>query len=607
MSSFVKKNLLPRSPSQFEQKPIERISEFAFKGLIIITLLFGSGTAYADPGDVFPTYLHQPIDTQWYTYNRVYFGIDKELNLFKASPAKSGSRVTHTDIARLPDKPDLIRHFPMRSGDMVLASFHNQKRVLMMTFDFDGRMAFRNDYKFPYRVLDMDARIGSDGSPEALFLVKEKSNYQIISWINGNYSAIFVSSEPVISFFLQSSLNKIHILKKTGATFSWLMKDEKEIVELQLPDYFSQGRFFAWKGSVFLMALTAEGSLRLFKTNGRTISALTIFSDVRLVNSDAVIPLILQDNFYFLFPSAKLAAIYKLRIFDLENGRADSKLEVRKIAFKGKIHPFISEANVLQLLIENEAGHLNFESWQPDSPVLSAFSFTVTDTSNPGLFVNWQSNGTFQYRYALNREANIPLLAIDNLLSINSLRYENLKDGKYFLHIQPIDLQGKEGQIYHVPLAWQYLPSEPKIEILNQIATDLVSAGNLKFVINNYYPAEYFAEIDTFPVSDPVTPLAITGQTGEISARIPAGRYYLHVRARDPGSGNFGQTCHKLLYIDSKDIDLEKSLAESNKIMSDAEYYLRKVKENQYNPTEQRKWIQKLEQLREETKKAAER
>lgn len=567
------------------------------KVLYMLALLLHCFTSLA--AESFPTYLKEPIDSNWYTYNQLYFSLDPNNRLIRNSIDPNSLEITSIVIASLPYTPDLIRHYPLRNGDMVMAVYNERKKLLMLTFDFDGRLSFKNDYSFPRNVIDIDARIGRDGRPSALLLTYNNGNYELNNWENGQYENIFLSSESIKSFFLHSSKNKIHILSKRGASFKWVIKSKDNIYSLRLNEYLTKARFFSWKSSIYLMALSARGTLLLYSIENNLLIKKKLFTDQRLVNSDSIIPLVLDKKFYFLFPAPNLSSAFRLEVYNLENGHCAKKLEERKMLSKGKMHPLILNDHDLYFLKNSGTGHTNLESWEKTIPYIYNFRFSVRDLTPPAIDIQWSSKGRYTYKHLFNEVPDMLPLGEGAQIPKNKLTLYDFTDGKYIFHFNA-NTKGTQGQFYHIPVKYKYLPPEPEIEILNEITKDLVPRGKLDFVIKNYYPATYYAQINNFPIFEPVNPIVPDGARFSMPANLEKGRYYLHIRVRDPGSGIFSRTLHKVFYIDTRITESDPELEKAGKMQYEAEYLLQKVKENEYNIEEQKKWLEKLRKLYKE-------
>lgn len=78
-------------------------------------------------------------------------------------------------ITKFRRTPDLIKHFPMDDGDLVVTVYNPEKIMHFIAMDFTGTVKYSNEFALNYNVYDVDARVNIiAGNPSCLFYAYDK-------------------------------------------------------------------------------------------------------------------------------------------------------------------------------------------------------------------------------------------------------------------------------------------------------------------------------------------------------------------------------------------------------------------------------------------------
>jgi len=541
-----------------------------------------------------------PVTAHWGSWKKSFFALkDSDLFLYSIENDKLVTKEMYSYSSR----PGFIKHFPIKKGDLLTAFSYEDKELYFTAFNKEGELIYEADYSFDYDILQADVRIDETGNPVCVFYYKNKNNHVISLFKNEEYQELLYSEFPVETVFLEASTEKIHVVLKTASSYTWKIYQKDKVETYQMPSHIMKPNYFFWENKLYLTGIDATGNLWRFWID-KNLRSSSDFKDDRIRFADEIIPIVHENNFFLLLPSSKTNSIYRIQYIDFSFGKIKGSLQEKKLFWNKKIHPMWMN-NEITILLETEFYHLYKEAWNEEKPAIYDIKWRIdAQSKTPELHISWQTrpvNKKFETRYLLDQKEKSEPLAEDRMLSENRLVFENLKDGFYGFHLQIRDPETKQSSaLYHLPIEWKYLPQEPSILLLNQVAENVVPAGRLQFVFTNPAPVDYYAKISSRSKDDPDMKLNIKNGIASIDKNLKPGKYYLHVKAKDPGSNQFSSSVHHLFFIDPFNLANEPTLRENTDMLSEIEIIRKNIRQHKDNPE---KLIQYKKQLIELQKK----
>ncbi len=544
------------------------------------------------------------IRTQWSSWVTRFFAIDDENYLVYGRVVDQKNSLQR--VTRFRRKPDVLKHFPMEDGDLVVSVYNLEKLISFVAFDFTGTVKYSNEFALRYNVYDLDARVNIvAGNPSCLFYAYGNKNYSIKYWSENSTTDIMVSRDPIELMFLQWADGGVHYVTSSPSGYTWTTWKNGDYRSYPLPFPVKHARFYRYRNTMHLIGIDLEGGLWQFNISGGELRRNLLVKDARLTYVDRVIPINFNKELNIILTADHISSAYRLVFDDFPIPRRKTRLEERRLFWPGHIFPLIDNTNQLTFLLETEIRHIFLETWNAPTAIISDIEWRLDVKRNPPvMLVNWSSpkGSEYAYRYLLDQNQGSEPLNEAKLIPSNTLQFAARKEGTYVLHLQVRNLRtGSFSRVYHIPIVWQYAPPEPEVLLRNQIAPRMVTPGKTDFLIQNLSPGTYYAEVDAKPDTIPKRP--VSAAAGRISFRTgAAGRYYLHIAQRDDRSRVLGPVHHFLFFVTPFDADKDPSLSANNSRIEEIKRIKRKIEMAKGDPAGTHLWINRLQEIEAQMK-----
>jgi len=571
--------------------------------IVVILALLVTQLAVAD--STWPVSRLTIINTQWSSWIARFFALDDENNLIYARIPDQQSSLQK--VIKLRRRPDIIKHFPMNDGDLIVSVYNPEKITHFMAMDFSGAVKYSNEFALDYNVYDIDARVNIEaGNPSCLFYAYDKRNYYIKYWTEQRTQDIMVSRDPIDLMFLQWADGGVHYVSSSPAGMSWTFWKNGEYRAYPLPFPVRHARYYKFRGATHLIGLDLEGGLWQFDIGTGSLRHRQLYKDPRLVFVERVIPLTFKKELNIILTGDKISSAYRLVYDDFPTPRRPVRLEERKLFWQGHLYPIIDSTNNLNILLETEIRHIFLETWSAPTAILTDIDWRLDVKRNPPvMLVNWATpaGSEYAYRYVLDQKSDTEPLTEAKLIPRNTLQFAARKEGAYVLHLQVRNARtGSYSRIYHIPIVWQYQPPEPDVVLLNQVAPRMISSAKADFLLRNLAPGEYYAEVDAKSDTVPIKRALIATGRFVVPVGKRAGRYYLHIANRDPRSRVLSHVAHYLFFVSPFDPEEDPTLAESHRRIDELRRIRKKIDAAEGEPAATKPWINRLQEIEAQMK-----
>lgn len=545
------------------------------------------------------------IKTQWNSWITRFFALDDNNRLIYVRVVDQANEMM--PVTQFKRTPDIIKHFPMDDGDLVVTVYNPEKIMHFIAMDFTGAVKYSNEFALAYNVYDVDAKVNIlAGNPSCLFYAYDKKNYAIKYWSEQRTTDIMVSREPIDLMFLQWADGGVHYVSSSPSGLTWNFWKDGDYRSFPLPFPIRHAKYYKFRETMHLIGIDLEGGLWQFDIASGQLRQNLLERDPRLTLADKVIPLKFNKELNIIVTGEHMPSAYRLVYDDFPRPKRKPKLEERRLFWPGKLYPFIDNTNHLNFLLETEIRHIFLETWTAPTAIITDIDWRLDLKRNPPvMMVHWSSpeGSQYAYRYLLDQSPDSEPLNEAKLIPSNTLQFSARKEGAYVLHMQVRNVRtGSLSRVYHIPLLWQYAPPEPDVVLTKQIAPRMVNPGRVDFLIHNLHPGEYYAEITTKP--DTIPKKKIKAVSGRVNFQVPkgAGRYYLHVANRDPRSLVLSSVNHFLFFVTPFDIDEDPTLSENLRRIEEIKRLRRKIEAAQGDPAGTQLWINRLQEIEAQLK-----
>lgn len=539
------------------------------------------------------------VQTQWSSWVTRFFATDGENNLVYGRLVDQKPELQK--IMRFRRHPDLVKHFPLADGDLIVSVFNPEKYMRFVAFDFSGTMRYSNEFPLEYNVYDIDARVNIvAGNPSCLLYAFDKRNYYIKYWSERRTQDIMASRDPIELMFLQWGDGGVHYVSGTPGGHSWTFWKNGEYRAYPLPFPIKYARLYQYRNAMHLIGIDLEGGLWQFDISAGELRRNLLQKDARLLLAEKVIPFNFNRELNILLTGPRMGTAFRLTFDDFPNPRRKPKLEERRLFWPGNLYPIIDRSNQLDFLLETEIRHIFFESWNAPTVLISDFDWRLDVKRNPPeMLVGWAipKGAQYAYRYLLDQNPDSEPLAEARLIPSNTLQFAARKEGTYVLHLQVRNLRtGAYSRVYHIPLLWQYAPPEPEILLTRMTAPRMVAPGRVDFLLANPQPGEYYAQLDSKSDTVPTRPVSVASGRLSFNARAK-GSYYLHLANRDPRSRVLSPVAHYLFFVAPFDADEDPALAESLRRIEEIRRIRIRIQNAKGDPAATQLWINRLQEI----------
>ncbi|MCX7632656.1 MAG: hypothetical protein N2Z22_04910 [Turneriella sp.] len=537
------------------------------------------------------------VYTEWHAWIVRFFATDSANNLFYGRLIDQ--KPVLRKVLQFPRQPDVLKHFPLSDGDLVVSVYNPEKYMHFVAFDFDGALRYSNEFALAYNVYDLEARVTvTGGNPTCLFYAYDKRNYAIKYWSEQKTQDILVSRDPIPLMLLEWQAGTIHIVSEMPQGLSWTRWQNGQYHSHELPVPLRHAQFYFYRGTVHLIGIDHEGGLWQFDLSTGRLRQNLLLRDRRFVRLERVAAFQFNRELNILLSSTRVADAYRLRFADFPSNAG--KPEQRRFFWPGNIYPIIDRANQLNVLLETELEHIYLESWASPTAILSEIDWRLDVRRNPPVMVvAWSipENAEYAYRYLLDQKKDSEPLAEAKLIPSRTLQFAARQEGMYVLHIQVKNLRtGSYSRVYHIPLLWQYAPPEPELLLQNTVAPRMVRAGRAVFLLKNPHPGPYYATIDQTPDTVPQKPVAV--ESGSLSFAVnKPGRYYLHLANRDPRSQVLSPVAHYLFFVSPFSPEQDPTLSENYRRIQEIQRIRKQIEKAKGDPGATQPWINRLEEI----------
>ncbi|MDH4262940.1 MAG: hypothetical protein OEV78_07850 [Spirochaetia bacterium] len=463
--------------------------------------------------------------------------------------------------------PQYARYFPLRDAEVITVWNNNQKKLEILIFDKNNKLLSQENIKLTDQVDDLQIRIGQGRRPALLFIKKNKNDNMASVYFDDREQIIFRQSTQIMASTLDWSNLSAYIVTKEG-TKPVIKVWKKGIVnnyEIPFSPIFAQ--FVEINDKVYLLAIDSKSTLwsivfENFKINANKILYMKDLPFVRQFNLIS-----LNGNLSLIMHSPFNKKLFLLKSASFTRNNNPANIDAYLLLDSNQVFPGKISEN-FSWLESSSANYTYLNNTQNKiSPIVNLNWKVNTKAGYPEILVYWDNlpaNKKYEYRYIMDTNPDsLPLP--EYRIKENRLTVKLLDQGNYYLHIQARDLiDGSESVVYHFPVSWKYRPIQPNIYLTNEISPYVITGNSVIFIISNVEPLEYYAEINNIPVYDPVE--QIYSGTGEvqIDQRFKPGRYYLHIRAKDPKTNSFSTTLHYLFFYQTYVTEFSVGTAEYN-------------------------------------------
>lgn len=531
--------------------------------------------------------------------------MDDENNLIYGRVVDQGNSLQK--IMRFMRNPDLVKHFPMEDGDLIVSVYNPEKIMQFIAMDFTGVIRYKNEFALAYNVYDVDARVNIQyGNPSCLFYAYDRKSYSIKYWSEQRTQDIMVSRDPIERMFLQWGDGGVHYVATSPSGMTWTFWKNGEYRHFPLPFPIKYARYYNYRNTMHLIGIDHEGGLWQFDISSGELRRNLLEKDQRLTYAERVVPINFNKELNIILTGEHMTSAFRLVYDDFPRPRKKPKLEERKLFWPGRVYPLIDNTNQLNFLLETEIRHIFLETWSAPTAIITDIDWRLDVKRNPPvMIVNWArpKGSEYAYRYLLDQNPDAEPLNEAKLIPKDTLQFSARKEGTYVLHLQVRNVRtGSLSRVYHIPLIWQYQPPEPEVLLQNQVAPRMVRPGQVDFLLQNLEPGEYYAEVDSR--ADTIPKKKVKATSGRISFKTGkgAGKYYLHIANRDPRSRVLSPVGHYLFFVSPFDVDADPSLAETYRRIDEIRRIKRRIEAAKGDPAGTHLWINRLQEIEAQMK-----
>lgn len=588
------------SVDKFVLKKINLCSFLFFVALFVLSARLQAASAWPISGLTL-------IKTQWNSWITRFFAMDEKNNLYYARVVDQENSLIK--IHRFRRTPDLVKHFPLSDGDLIVSIYNENKIMQFIAVDFEGEIRYSNEFALTFNVYDVDARINiKQGNPSCLFYAYDKRTYSLKYWSELKTKDILVSRDPIELMFLQWGDGGVHYVSSAYSKLTWTFWKDGEYRSYPLPFAIKNARFYNYRNSINLIGLDHEGGLWQFDIAGGAVRRNLLIKDRRLVGVERVIAFNFNRELNIILTGEHLSSAYRLTFDDFPKPRRKPILDERKLFWPGRVFPLIDNSNQLNFLLETEIRHIFLETWNAPTTIINDISWTLDLKMNPPtMIVSWSrpKGSEYAYRYLLDQNPDGEPLNDAKLIPTDTLRFAARKEGTYVLHLQVRNIRtGSLSRVYHIPIVWQYQPPEPEVILLGQVSPRMVNPGRVEFVLQQLEPGPYYAAVDNKP--DTIPAKAVDVSSGRYAVKVGRpGKYYLHLANRDPKSFVLSPVMHFLFFVTPFDVEEDPTLSQTHRLIEEIQRIKKKIIRANGDPAATQLWINRLEDIEEQIKENA--
>ena len=543
-------------------------------------------------------YGYKVIDTHLYRWKERFFALTKKGELVRFSFPKG--KVKRKEIYDYSDTPDIIKHFALKSGDLFVTIYKEDKKIRLNAFNPKGRAIYAKTFDVEVNIEQADIRVDQEGQPECLLYHRERHNYGVSLWRRGKIQDVYRIYHPIDYVFFQIKNKTVHMLHQIDNDYYWAVWSRRRYYQLKLPRHVLSPSFFSIGKKVFVLGVDLSGTIWKFTISYNRVISSKIVSNPELRFTQNIIPLVHKKKLRLFMPTVASNRIWSIQFNDFLKNRQSGGLTSQKVFLGERIH-FLSHQKKLYMIMQTKSPHLYLQKLNTRKLHLYNFRWSIDLSRPPSLSISWETSRrkNYLYQYLLDHQNDSEPVGEGTSLPNNRLRIKNVKDGRHVFHLQAIDPKTrKKSYLYHIPIFWLYEPPEPKVVFLNTISPSTFLSGRLRFYIKNGLPIEYYADINTRQEHRPRRLLRDSSGTILLSTNLKTGWYYLHIQARDPKTRRLSTINHIPFAIKPYDPYIEREDPETDTTRTSLEELKKQIIKNKDNVVKLREIRRQLEALK---------
>ena len=596
-------------------------SLYLLAGAVYLAYPIHSITAASLEDEAWPLFGFSAVETHLYRWEEKFFAVNKKGLLYKFDFVDH--KLKKKEIYEYPSEPDIIKHFLLESGDLFVAVFKKEKKVILNAFDVEGDEIYSDSFDLDFVVELADIRVNKKGRPVCIFYYYEDYNYVISKWTSGNLEEIYRIHYPIDHiFFQQGSDSKktsgkikknaheknetIHMLHQKNNDYYWSVWSRKNYYEVWLPFHILTPNFFSIGRYTFLVGVDPKGNLWRFTLSKNKLIRSKLAYNYGFKFIHQIIPIVYQKTFQLIMPSKESNVVWRLQFSNFFRNIKIGKLARQKTFWAYRIH-LLNYRDELYIMIETENRHIYFQKWNSSRLHLYNFKWEINaNRKRSDLKISWETprkrskKKKYLYYKFLDQKKNSEPIGELTSLPGNSIKISNLPDGHHTLHIQAVDSKNKKSSLYHIPLFWLYDPPEPEVIFLNSVSPSAFLPGVLKFYIKNQTQIDYYYAINQIPKYEPTRKLNLRQGVASVDINFKTGWYYLHIRSRDPKSKKYSTILDVPFFINPFDPDSEHLDIKTDSLRVKIRALQKSILKNKKNSAKLKKIQERLKELQKE-------
>ena len=536
------------------------------QSIFILFLILGSSLSSAAEKTVtWPLQRVNIIVNDSYGFNNKFFAYSGK-KLFAYSPR--GEQTSVREIHEFSITAQRVKCFTLLDVDVIVAWNNSLLKLQILVFDKSEKLVSEDLISYSDQVDDMELRFGQGRRPALLFIKNSKNEYKTSIWFDEREQVIFLQSAPILASTLEWSKLAAYIVTREGTKPVIKVWTKGEVSIYPLPFMPIYTRFIDADEKTYLLAVDSKSTLWSISVSPTGIKEHKILTAKELPYIKQLDLVSLKNGIAMVMISPVNKRIYLVNSPDFNQDNKPlvmneySMMDENQV-FYGKI------SGELAWMELNSSGDAYLITRDQALRPITDFTWRIDMKAGyPEIFFSWASEPPkkkFEYRYIFDNKIDSRPLP-EYRITENKFNVKLDSEGDYYLHIQAREAtSGWESIVYHFPVFWKYRPNLPDIYLSNEITPYVVTGNSVNFIVNNLEPLEYFAEVNTIPVHDPGTLINIGAGQGQINQQLKPGKYYLHLRSRNPRTNSYSPTLHYLFFYQSYATEFTVGTGEYNR------------------------------------------
>jgi len=506
------------------------------------------------------------VKTAYGGWSEGFYSLDQGRDLYRITPLTDGYQAAR--IYRFSFPAEHSRHVVFSGSDVILAWSNRKNLFELVVFDQDRKVKYRERVKTEYQISDATIRFDRGIKPVILWTISNKEGQNgVVVWYDDRSQVLLEKDNPVLDTYLDWQRQSIHIVSADDVKTNWYVWESGLLKKYPLPFTPVNVKLFYRNNSVYLLAMDSRHNLYLLSRGLRTLGSRRLIQSDLFGKVRKIVPMEVDGRAVLFCEIPNSGEILILQASDLLNGANQRDIREYKRIARGKTFPGTVDGKIVWL--ESIEGGPSYYSMVSDqkNPLIN-FTWNIEASGDVlGVVMRWQNRppgARYEYRYIFDEKPeSLPLPEFRQ--KGNTLRITGAEEGNYYLHIQAREI-GKEGlsPVYHIPVFWKFVPSVPEIEVVGRISANVITGNELEFVIKNLEEGQYYARVDQIPEYDPVEALNHNNGRASFKVNFKPGQYFLHLRVRDPKTGQISPTLHYRFFYQTQIIEQTVGVGDYN-------------------------------------------